>query len=70
MMRKTVFLDLAAVLGFASCTKEGAWGDGYKSDMGEYSASDGAMGPGGYGQGRPGGQAGVLTAGEWNDLAN
>jgi hypothetical protein len=70
MMRKTVFLALVAVLGFASCTKEGAWGDGYKSDMGEFSTSDGMMGPGGYGQGRPGGQAGVLTAGEWNDLAN
>ena len=40
------------------------FGGGYDFRDGSYSMSDGGWG----GQGRPGGRAGVLTAGEWNDL--
>ena len=70
-MKKTILLALAGLMGLVSCTKIGdyeAIGDGpYSAAKGTADAFFG--GPNG-GQGRPGGKAGVLTAGEWNDLAH
>ena len=64
-MKNSVIVLLAALAGFVSCSKEGFIG--YDRD-GDYSGMyDMPMGGGNY-PGRPGGQAGVLTAGEWNDL--
>ena len=65
-MKKIALFTLAALLGLASCSKEGGYpfgGPGSTSEKG-----DAMMGGPNGGQGRPGGQAGVLTAGEWNDL--
>ena len=68
-MKKTILLALAGLLGLVSCSTY----DYGLSEKGAYSM-DGAAGAGPMGgpngQGRPGGQAGVLTAGEWNDLAH
>ena len=68
-MKKTLLLALAGLLGLVSCSRYGydlGGIDGmYSMDKMAGSGADGF--PGG-GQGRPGGQAGVLTAGEWNDL--
>jgi hypothetical protein len=69
MIKKTILLALAGLLGLVSCSV-------YDMRMGEvdgmYSMDKMAgAGPAGMpngGQGRPGGKAGVLTAGEWNDL--
>ncbi len=68
-MKKTILLALTGLLGLVSCSV-------YDMGMGEvdgmYSMDKMAgAGPAGMpngGQGRPGGKAGVLTAGEWNDL--
>ena len=68
-MKKTIFFALAGLLGLFSCSV-------YDVEMGwtEVASREGMAdiaafcGPNGGGQGRPGGQAGVLTAGEWNDL--
>ena len=60
---KKAFLFLIAFASVISCSKMD-FGGGYDFRDGSYSMSDGGWG----GQGRPGGRAGVLTAGEWNDL--
>ena len=68
-MKKTILLALTGLMGLVSCSV-------YDVRMGEvdgvYSMDKMAgAGPAGMpngGQGRPGGKAGVLTAGEWNDL--
>ena len=68
-MKKTILLALTGLLGLVSCSV-------YDMGMGEvdgmYSmdkmAGAGPAGMSNGGQGRPGGKAGVLTAGEWNDL--
>jgi len=65
MIKKNITIVLAALLGLASCTK---YTDVAGGDYGTYYKMDGMAGPGNGGQGRPGGRAGVLTAGEWNDL--
>ncbi len=69
MIKKTIVLALTGLLGMVSCSV-------YDMRMGDvdgmYSMDKMAgAGPAGMpngGQGRPGGKAGVLTAGEWNDL--
>ena len=64
-MKKTLWLFFAILVGLASCSK------GYYGYDGDYSSSAVDKSGGTWsGQGRPGGQAGVLTAGEWNDLDN
>ena len=69
-MKNKLILCLFALAGLVSCAKGGLLAD---YDRGVAFEGDGkmsgAMGFGG-GQGRPGGQAGVLTAGEWNDLTH
>ena len=68
-MKKTILLALTGLMGLVSCSV-------YDVRMGEvdgmYSmdkmAGAGPEGMPNGGQGRPGGKAGVLTAGEWNDL--
>lgn len=68
-MKKTILLALTGLMGLVSCSV-------YDVRMGEvdgvYSMDKmNGAGPAGMpngGQGRPGGKAGVLTAGEWNDL--
>ena len=67
-MKKTLLLVLTGLLGLVSCSKAG-YSDGVEKG---YSNSEPAffMSDGGGSQGRPGGKAGVLTAGEWNDLAH
>ena len=68
-MKQTILLALTGLLGLVSCSV-------YDVRMGEvdgmYSMDKMAgAGPAGMpngGQGRPGGTAGVLTAGDWNDL--
>ena len=70
-MKKTILLALTGLLGLVSCSV-------YDMRMGEvdgmYSmdkmAGAGPEGMPNGGQGRPGGKAGVLTAGEWNDLSH
>ena len=62
-MKKTILLAVAGLLGLVSCSTY----DYGLSEKGAYSM-DGVAGPGSMGG--PGGQAGVLTAGEWNDLAH
>ena len=65
-MKNSVIVLFAALAGLVSCSKGGIF---------DYADGDGAfsgifrdeMGGGNY-PGRPGGEAGVLTAGEWNDL--
>ena len=68
-MKKTILLALAGLMGLVSCSKIGDYetigDDPYSSEKGMADAF--FCGPNG-GQGRPGGKAGVLTAGEWNDL--
>ena len=61
---KKAFLFLIALASVFSCSKYDYMGDyGYRE--GDYGMA--SIGPGGHG-GYPGGIAGVLTAGEWNDL--
>ena len=70
-MKKTILFALAGLLGLVSCSR-----DGYELGRmeGSYAmdkmAGGGPMAAPNGGQGRPGGQAGILTAGEWNDLAH
>ena len=68
-MKKLIFGICAALVGLASCSKYVEGGYVYDRE-GSYSmdAMDGGVGGFGGGQGRPGGMAGILTAGEWNDL--
>ena len=70
MMKKTILLAFAGLLGMISCSTYDYYclseKDSYPMDG---SASYSSIG-GPNGQGRPGWQAGVLTAGEWNDLAH
>ena len=65
-MKKTILLALAGLLGLVSCSR---YGYDLGGAEGSYAMDKMAGFPGGS-QGRPGGQAGVLTAGEWNDLAH
>ena len=68
-MKKTILLALTGLMGLVSCSV-------YDMGMGEVDGMNSmdkmaGAGPAGMpngGQGRPGGKAGVLTAGEWNDL--
>ena len=68
-MKKTILLALTGLMGLVSCSV-------YDMGMGEVDGMSSmdkmaGAGPAGMpngGQGRPGGKAGVLTAGEWNDL--
>ena len=68
-MKKTILFALAGLLGLVSCSR-----DGFEPGRmeGSYAmdkmAGGGPMAAPNGGQGRPGGQAGILTAGEWNDL--
>ena len=69
-MKSRLFIALAALLGsgLVSCSRmefSDAIPDAAYSEKGAFSA-DGGLGS----QGRPGGEAGVLTAGEWNDLSH
>ena len=67
-MKNKFILCLAALVGLASCDKGGYWDSGVD---GAYERGGAMSDIGGFGQGgRPGGKAGVLTAGEWNDLNN
>ena len=65
-MKKTLLFSLLGLFGLFACTKAGDpfGADSVESKMDGPYAFDMSNG----GQGRPGGQAGVLTAGEWNDL--
>ena len=70
-MKNSVIAFLAVLAGLTSCSKGGFFDYGAdvagvagKGEAGMY----GFMSGGGNYPGRPGGQAGVLTAGEWNDL--
>ena len=63
-MKRVAWICLAALIGLASCSK-----GYYEADYSYGGVYDKAGSPYG-GQGRPGGRAGVLTAGEWNDLDN
>ena len=69
MMKKTILFALAGLLGLVSCSRDGydlgCMEGGFAMDK---MAGSGPMTAPNGGQGRPGGQAGVLTAGEWNDL--
>ena len=65
-MKNRFLICLAALLGLASCSK--GYYDGMPSADVAYKMDGMSMGD--NGQGRPGGQAGVLTAGEWNDLSH
>ena len=69
-MKNKLIISLFALLGLVSCSKGGIWMD-LKGGLAYESGGtmSGGWG-GGNGQGRPGGQAGVLTAGEWNDLGH
>ena len=68
-MKQTILIALAGLLGLVSCSR-------YDYELGrtegiyamDKMAGSGPMSDPNGGQGRPGGQAGVLTAGEWNDL--
>ena len=68
-MKYKVILCLAALMGLVSCAKGGLLAD-YESGVAYDMAGKMAGWSNGPGQGRPGGQAGVLTAGEWNDLGH
>ena len=69
MMKKTIVLALTGLLGLVSCSvydmRPGEVDGMYSMDK---MAGAGPAGMPNGGQGRPGGKAGVLTAGEWNDL--
>ena len=69
-MKNTWIAALATLAGLVSCSKAGL-GIYDRADM-PYDASSEMMMDGGGGNypGRPGGTAGVLTAGEWNDLGH
>ena len=68
-MKKTLLLALAGLFGLVSCSKYGYSALGEKNASGMDGMSSAFyMSDGGGHQGRPGGKAGVLTAGEWNDL--
>ena len=60
-MKNKFILCLAALVGLASCDKGGYWDSGVD---GAYERGGAMSDIGGFGQGgRPGGKAGVLTAG-------
>ena len=67
-MKNSAIVFLAVLAGLVSCSKGGYFdaerGEPYSGVFGDAMGGDGGNYPGG----RPGGQAGVLTAGEWNDL--
>ena len=68
-MKKLLYLGIAA-LALAACDKGFYEADG-DFRGGEYSSSvDGITAPGESNGGQGGGQAGVITAAEWNDLDN
>ena len=67
-MKNKVILCLAALMGLVSCAKGGFFAE-YDGDY-AYEGAGKTASWGGNSQGRPGGQAGVLTAGEWNDLGH
>ena len=69
-MKNMMIAGLAVLAGLVSCSKGGFLED--RGDAGVYDSAYGAMflGGGSNHQGRPGGAAGVLTAGEWNDLSH
>ena len=67
-MKNKVIVCVAALMGLVSCAKGGMFVDTASDIAFEGSGKMSAFG--GNGQGRPGGQAGVLTAGEWNDLGH
>ena len=68
-MKQTILLALTGLLGLVSCSvydmRVGEVDGMYSMDK---MAGAGPAGMPNGGQGRPGGKAGVLTAGEWNDL--
>ena len=68
-MKKTIFLALAGLMGLVSCSvydvRTGEVDGMYSMDKMAGAGPEGMLNGG---QGRPGGKAGVLTAGEWNDL--
>ena len=68
-MKKTIALALTGLLGLVACSvydmRPGEMDGMYSMDK---MAGAGPEGMPNGGQGRPGGKAGVLTAGEWNDL--
>ncbi len=68
-MKQTILLALTGLLGLVSCSvydvRTGEVDGMYSMDK---MAGAGPAGMPNGGQGRPGGKAGVLTAGEWNDL--
>ena len=65
-MKNRILICLAALFGLVSCSK-GYYEGMYPADA-AYKMDGLSMGD--NNQGRPGGQAGVLTAGEWNDLTH
>ena len=79
-MVKRLFSACFILMAFAACSKNegGSVSDSARYDKdasyaaaeGDYPADYGGFDGGWNGQGSPGGQAGVLTAGEWNDLQN
>lgn len=65
-MKRVLYLALAALAGLSSCSKGGVFDGSYSADSYKMDGT----GMAGGGQFRPGGEAGVLTAGEWNDLSH
>jgi len=69
-MKNSAIVFLAVLAGLVSCSKGGYFdaerGEPYSGVFGDAMGGDGGNYPGGH----PGGQAGVLTAGEWNDLGH
>lgn len=71
MKKMLIILAAVAALLTVSCTKdEGYNAFGGYSEKDSYDSPSGAYGGGLIGGNGGGGQAGVLTAAEWNDLAN
>ena len=67
-MKNSVIAFLAVLTGLISCSKGGLLDYGADmADKGEAGMYESLSGWGNH-IGRPGGQAGILTAGEWNDL--
>lgn len=75
---KKIFSAIATILAVASCSGDGFLGDyeyakdgGYMAAYGDYEGGVAGVGEGGEGEGnQQTGQAGVITAAEWNDLLN
>ena len=66
-MKNKLIVCVFALMGLVSCAKGGFFD--YGADA-AYERGGKMSDFGGNAQGRPGGQAGVLTAGEWNDLSH